>query len=240
MEIFSPPFCFESPNAIARPVMPRDATSLFEDLFSDPAVMRNIEAKLHTSINETKVFIQGVEQSWNTNFIHMWAVEHKTSGRILGLVNLQGKLPRVEIGAMSVQKSNLRNRRAFFDLFLRILDWTIAQPSVHYLYACSDPGSSSEQVIEHFGFKLEAQLPNWESRPNQGLASVPINLYGIARPFKDFVHFLHYSWFKRPEQASMLLSRSLLLPLPEEQKQSAFENVGNAMGPRSTIQGRLI
>ncbi len=212
MEIFSPPACFDSPRAVARPVMARDATKLFEDIFSDPAVMHNIAQKLHTSINETKTYIECCERSWSSHFAHMWVVEHKVTKRIIGLIKLQAELPRVEIGLISAQKPTLQNRYAFFDVFLRILDWTIAQPSVHYLYAYSDPGSQSAHTAKHCGFKLEACLQNWDSRPNQGLASVPIHLYGIPRPFTNLVHFLHYTWFKKPEQASTLLSRSLLPP----------------------------
>ncbi len=220
MEIFSPPVCFDTPHAIARPLMLRDAPRLFTDVLSDPAVMRNIGNKMHTSIDDTKKYIECCERGWNSHFMHMWVVEHKTSGRILGLIKQQAELPRVEVGVISVKNLTLRNRHAFFNMLAHMTDWTITQPCVHYLYVYSDPNSQSAYMAEHCGFQLEARLSNWDSRPNRGLASVPIHLYGVARPFTNLVHFLHYTWFKNSKQASTLLSRSLLPPPLEVPQQS--------------------
>ncbi len=210
MEWFTPPHCFETPDAVARPLMLKDASSLFEDLYGDPAVMRNMADPVHTSIEESKALIRYCMQHWDNHSMHVWGIESKATRRLLGYVKLQAALPRVEFGIVSVQKPHLQRRRIYFDMCLRILDWLIVQPSVHYVYAYSDIDSPSEQFFKHIGFQHEVCLPNWDARPNRGIAAVPIHLYGSARPFTPFVHFLHHTWFRKPEHAHGLHSRYLL------------------------------
>src|SRR5688572_12842556 len=64
-----------------------DAEAIWADYARDPEVSRYMTWRPHTSIEDTRAFLTGVVESWQTGVgERSWAIERREDGRLLGTI----------------------------------------------------------------------------------------------------------------------------------------------------------
>jgi ribosomal-protein-alanine N-acetyltransferase len=182
MSLFRAPELIESDELLLRPPEPRDAQALYDEIFSDEETVRYLTHLRHTSIDETLVFIGMAQRDWETGELPRWVLEDKATGRLTGLIELQPRPPRAEIGVIISRRGGARRRRAGLDVLRKFLKWLIAQPQICRVFACCAVDGNAHSSMERLGFTLEAKMTNYEARPNLGLLASDSYLYAMTRP----------------------------------------------------------
>jgi [ribosomal protein S5]-alanine N-acetyltransferase len=182
MHPFLPPRRIESDDLLLRPLEPRDAQALFDDMLGDPDTTRHLSFARHATLDETLVYIEQAERGWETGELIRWVLEDKASGALSAVIELRPLPPRVELGVMIARRGTARRRRAGLYVLRKLLKWLLVQPPVYRIYACCATDGDAYRSMERLGFTLEAKLINYEPRPNLGLVAADSYLFAMTRP----------------------------------------------------------
>lgn len=182
MEPFVPPRFIETDELLLRPFAQADAPQFFHALFGDPAVTEWLPTPTLESVDDARTLIRKMELGWERGTCFAWALEDKGNGRISAMIEIRPSLPRIEIGVAISMRATHRRRKAGLIALRKLVDWIIAQPDVHRLYACCSPQAKSTPVMEKLGFKLEGRLVNWDARPNAGLDIDDALMFAMTKP----------------------------------------------------------
>jgi Acetyltransferases, including N-acetylases of ribosomal proteins len=111
-----------------------------------------------------------------------------------GVIELQPRPPRAEVGVIISRRGGARRRRAGLDALRKFLEWLIAQPQIYRVFACCAVDGNAYTAMERLGFTLEAKLTNYEHRPNLGLPAGDSYLYAMTRPLAPPHMADTYAW----------------------------------------------
>ena len=179
---FRPPQLIESEEILLRPPSPADAQALFDEMLSDAETTRYLPFPRHTVLEDTLEYIEESRRGWESGSLLRWLLVDKASGNITGLIQLEPRPPRAEIGVIISRQGGSRKRRAGLQVLRKLIKWLLAQPAIYRLYACCATDGPAQSAMERLGFVLEAKLTNYESRPNMGVLAGDSYLYVMTRP----------------------------------------------------------
>ncbi|MBN3800340.1 GNAT family N-acetyltransferase [Burkholderia sp. Ac-20392] len=181
MNAIRPPELIETERLHLRPLTADDACEAFDALFGDPATTLDLPWPIHRSVDETRACIGRLAEGWRSGAFFSWGLFEKRDGRLIGTLEMHGRLPRVEIGLVTSFAPGRVRTRAWSEMLRRFLDWLIAQPGVYRIEAfCSVTGRAAP-FMPKLGFVSEGVVRNYEARPNRGMSAGDSYLFAITR-----------------------------------------------------------
>ncbi|MEN8517388.1 GNAT family N-acetyltransferase [Burkholderia sp. RS02] len=181
MNAIHPPELIETERLHLRPLTADDAREAFDALFGDPATTLDLPWPMHRSVDETRACIGRLAEGWRSGAFFSWGLFEKRDGRLIGTLEMHGRLPRVEIGLVTSFAPGRVRTRAWSEMLRRFLDWLIAQPGVYRIEAfCSVTGRAAP-FMPKLGFVSEGVVHNYEARPNRGMSAGDSYLFAITR-----------------------------------------------------------
>ncbi|QRR07021.1 GNAT family N-acetyltransferase [Burkholderia sp. MS455] len=181
MNAIRPPELIETERLYLRPLTAADAREAFDALFGDPATTLDLPWPMHRSVDETRACIGRLAEGWRSGAFFSWGLFEKRDGRLIGTLEMHGRLPRVEIGLVTSFAPGRVRTRAWSEMLRRFLDWLIAQPGVYRIEAfCSVTGRAAP-FMPKLGFVSEGVVRNYEARPNRGMSAGDSYLFAITR-----------------------------------------------------------
>ncbi|MGC3030008.1 GNAT family N-acetyltransferase [Burkholderia sp. DN3021] len=181
MNAIRPPELIETERLHLRPLTADDAREAFDALFGDPATTLDLPWPMHRSVDETHACIGRLAEGWRSGAFFSWGLFEKRDGRLIGTLEMHGRLPRVEIGLVTSFAPGRVRTRAWSEMLRRFLDWLIAQPGVYRIEAfCSVTGRAAP-FMPKLGFVSEGVVRNYEARPNRGMSAGDSYLFAITR-----------------------------------------------------------
>ncbi|PXX40870.1 MULTISPECIES: GNAT family N-acetyltransferase [Burkholderia] len=181
MNAIRPPELIETERLHLRPLTADDAREAFDALFGDPATTLDLPWPMHRSVDETRACIGRLAEGWRSGAFFSWGLFEKRDGRLIGTLEMHGRLPRVEIGLVTSFAPGRVRTRAWSEMLRRFLDWLIAQPGVYRIEAfCSVTGRAAP-FMPKLGFVSEGVVRNYEARPNRGMSAGDSYLFAITR-----------------------------------------------------------
>ncbi|ABM98885.2 hypothetical protein NW94_22980 [Burkholderia mallei] len=181
MNAFRPPELIETERLRMRPLTEGDAPEAFDALFGDRATTLDLPWPVHRSVDESRASIRRLAEGWRSGAFFSWGLFEKRGGRLIGTLEMHGRLPRVEIGLLTSFAPGRVRTRAWSEMLHRFLGWLIAQPGVYRIEAfCSVTGKAAP-LMPHFGFVCEATVRNYEARPNRGMSAGDSYLFAITK-----------------------------------------------------------
>ncbi|MBN3784538.1 GNAT family N-acetyltransferase [Burkholderia sp. Ac-20345] len=181
MNAIRPPELIETERLHLRPLTADDACEAFDALFGDPATTLDLPWPIHRSADETRACIGRLAEGWRSGAFFSWGLFEKRDGRLIGTLEMHGRLPRVEIGLVTSFAPGRVRTRAWSEMLRRFLDWLIAQPGVYRIEAfCSVTGRAAP-FMPKLGFVSEGVVRNYEARPNRGMSAGDSYLFAITR-----------------------------------------------------------
>ncbi|VWC49292.1 GNAT family N-acetyltransferase [Burkholderia lata] len=181
MNAIRPPELIETERLHLRPLTADDACEAFDALFGDPATTLDLPWPIHRSVDETRACIGRLAEGWRSGAFFSWGLFEKRNGRLIGTLEMHGRLPRVEIGLVTSFAPGRVRTRAWSEMLRRFLDWLIAQPGVYRIEAfCSVTGRAAP-FMPKLGFVSEGVVRNYEARPNRGMSAGDSYLFAITR-----------------------------------------------------------
>ena len=182
MSGFRPPELIETERLYMRPLVDSDANELFNVLFGDPATTLDLSWRTHHHIDESRNSILRLAEGWRNGTYFSWGLFEKKSGQLIGMLEMHGRLPRVEIGLITSLVPGRLRTRAWSEMLHKFLDWLIEQPNVCRIEAfCSVTGKAAP-LMSRMGFVCEGILRNYEARPNRGMSAGDSYLFAITKP----------------------------------------------------------
>jgi len=181
MNAIRPPELIETERLHLRPLTAADAHEAFDALFGDPATTLDLPWPMHRSVDETRACIGRLAEGWRSGAFFSWGLFEKRDGRLIGTLEMHGRLPRVEIGLVTSFAPGRVRTRAWSEMLRRFIDWLIAQPGVYRIEAfCSVTGRAAP-FMPKLGFVSEGVVRNYEARPNRGMSAGDSYLFAITR-----------------------------------------------------------
>jgi ribosomal-protein-alanine N-acetyltransferase len=182
MDIFRFPDVIETDDLLLRAPVPDDAPALFDEMFGDGDMMRDLPMVLHRSVEDSQRFVEESERGWREGTLIRWVLEDKETKRLTAVIELRPQLPRIEVGTIISRHGGARRRRAGLYALRKLLKWLLAQPPVFRIYAYCAIDGKAYSTMERLGFALEATVKNHECRPNRGLPAADSYLFAMTRP----------------------------------------------------------
>ncbi|MCU9953657.1 GNAT family N-acetyltransferase [Burkholderia sp. BKH01] len=181
MNAIRPPELIDTERLHLRPLTADDAREAFDALFGDPATTLDLPWPMHRGVDETRACIGRLAEGWRSGAFFSWGLFEKRDGRLIGTLEMHGRLPRVEIGLVTSFAPGRVRTRAWSEMLRRFLDWLIAQPGVYRIEAfCSVTGRAAP-FMPKLGFVSEGVVRNYEARPNRGMSAGDSYLFAITR-----------------------------------------------------------
>ena len=180
-------FCFfekipmiETKDLLIRPVIMRDANDIFQ-YASDPEVARYVLWNPHRSISETRSFIRYLRGLYRRGLPSSWAVEHRSSGRVIGTIGFMGYSPVHHAAEIGYSFSRLYWNHGYATQALSAVIHVAftSIPSLNRLEAQHDiRNPASGRVMEKSGMKKEGVL---RERLYNKSEFIDVALYSILR-----------------------------------------------------------
>jgi len=164
-----PPTSFATARLVARLPRVDDAPAVFASYASDPEVTRYLSWRPHERVELVAVFLRENISNWEKNAGHLaWLLCLKGTDTPIGSigVTLEGN-GRAMFGYVLAKRFWGRGMAAEALTFL--IDWTLAQPSLHRAWAyCDVENPASVRVMEKAGMVREGVLRRWHVCPTIG------------------------------------------------------------------------
>lgn len=189
METFRPE-PFETERLKLREPRREDAEAIYRAYATDPEVARYMTWRPHTSIDETRTFIEGRIQSWNAARDWDWVIELKETGAVVGCIGVRRDQHEITLGYVLARAHWGKGLmpEAVKAVAFRAFD----DVAIHRVCArCDVDNRPSARVMEKVGMRREGLLRRSLLHPNQSAEPRDGYLYAVARgdrlePIKSF------------------------------------------------------
>ncbi|WP_165190001.1 GNAT family N-acetyltransferase [Caulobacter soli] len=172
---------FHTERLRLRPVRRTDAEEIFRTYASEAAPTRFMPFERHRDIAESVAFAERCEESRKSGAAFPWAVTDKTSGTLMGVLELRLAPPKADFGYIFGEP--FWGRGFAGEAASAVVAWAIAQPEIFRVWATCHPGNAaSAAVLRKAGLSYEATLANWESRPQLDEIAGSSDCYALTRP----------------------------------------------------------
>ena len=177
---FERPPVIETEDLLIRPVFMRDANDIYQ-YTSDPEVARYVLWNPHRSISDTRSFIRYLRSLYRRGLPSSWAVEHRSSGRVIGTIGFMGYSPVHRAAEIGYSFSRLYWNHGYATQALSaVIHYAFtSNPSLNRLEAQHDiRNRASGRVMEKCGMKKEGIL---RERLYNKSEFIDVALYSILR-----------------------------------------------------------
>jgi len=174
-----PPAEFRTPRLRLRRPVADDAPAIFESYARDPEVTRFVSWSVHPNGGVTRKFIEDYcLAGWARGEVFSWLITLAEGGQVVGMIDLRPVAARAEVGYVLAR--SCWGRGLATEAARVVVDWAIAQPDVHRVWAVADlENVASQRVLEKAGMVREGVLRRWMLVPSQG--TVPRDVWCFAR-----------------------------------------------------------
>jgi ribosomal-protein-alanine N-acetyltransferase len=174
------PETFQTDRLRLRPVVRPDAEDIFRTYASEASPTRFMHFERHRDIAESVAFAERCESCWKSGSAFPWAVTEKSSGQLLGVLELFLSPPKADFGFIFGEP--FWGHGFATEAASVVVVWAIAQPSILRVWAtCHPSNAASAAVLRKAGLSYEATLANWESRPQLDEVAGPSDCYALTR-----------------------------------------------------------
>jgi RimJ/RimL family protein N-acetyltransferase len=154
----------ETERLVLRPPQRKDADAIFA-FASDPEVTRFLGWPRHTSLDDTRAFLDVSTAEWSQWPVGPLLIESRADGRVLGSTGLSFETPYRAVTGYVVARPYWGN--GFASEALQAVVALASQVGVQRLYAlCHVAHPASARVLERCGFELEGVLRRYLEFPN--------------------------------------------------------------------------
>jgi RimJ/RimL family protein N-acetyltransferase len=174
-----PPAALDTPRLHLRRPVVDDARAIYESYARDPEVTRFVSWSAHPSVAVTGKFVEEYcLAGWKTGEVYSWLITLAAGGDVAGMIDLRPVATRGEVGYVLARR--YWGRGLATEVARAVVEWTIAQPDVHRVWAVAHlENVASQRVLEKVGMAREGVLRRWLSAPSQG--KVPRDVWCLAR-----------------------------------------------------------
>jgi ribosomal-protein-alanine N-acetyltransferase len=136
--------------------------------------------RTHESLSETEAFAARCVDCWKAGTAFPWAVVSKSTGKLLGCIELRVSPPKADFGYIFAEAA--WGQGFGTEAAATVVNWAIAQPQIFRVWAtCHPKNMASVRVLEKAGLLYEATLANWEARPQRDESAGPSAVYAITK-----------------------------------------------------------
>lgn len=163
-----------------RPVEAADAQAIFDTYASCEAATRFMPFERHRQLSESLDFAERCARCWQDGSAYPWAITHATSGQFIGVIEIRLSPPTADFGYIIGEA--FWGKGYTTEAARAVVDWARTLPDIHRIWAtCHPDNHASAAVLRKAGLSFEAELPNWESRPQLGEVAGPSLLFSWQR-----------------------------------------------------------
>lgn len=178
-----PPEHFETNRLRLRPIQENDALAVFEAWAASPLATHYMNFRRHESFSATEAFAARCVVCWQAGTAFPWAVVAKSTGNLLGCIELRVSPPKADFGYIFSETA--WGQGFGTEAAAAVVNWAIAQPQIFRVWAtCHPDNMASVRVLEKAGLSYEATLANWEARPQIDESAGPSAVYAITKSAK--------------------------------------------------------
>ncbi|MGI9175282.1 MAG: GNAT family N-acetyltransferase [Rhodothermales bacterium] len=161
----SPPSVVETKRLRLRPPVVEDADFVYGEYAQDEAVGRYMMWPRHTDVAQTRRFLERCEAVWAAQSAFPWLMERREDGKPLGMVEMQIKDFRVNIGYVLAKA--YWGHGYMTEAVAALRDWALDQPEIYRFWSfCDVENKASARVMEKVGMQREGILRRWVLHPN--------------------------------------------------------------------------
>ncbi|MFG1691558.1 GNAT family N-acetyltransferase [Gemmatimonadota bacterium] len=151
---------------LRRPV-PEDAESIFTEYAQDPDVTRYLSWVPHTSIDETRAFLQWCEDSWSEGSRYPWVISLLDDDAAVGMIELRPDDPRDSVGFVLTRE--LWDQGYVTEALRAVLHLACGDIGMERVGACCHIANrASARVMEKAGMKQVSRGECSGMYPNAG------------------------------------------------------------------------
>jgi [ribosomal protein S5]-alanine N-acetyltransferase len=173
------PEALETERLQLRPVALSDAEDIF-GYASAVAPTRFMTFKRHQQMAESLAFTHRCEVCWQSASAFPWAVVQRSSGLLIGVLELRLSPPKADFGYIFAER--YWGKGFATEAASAAVAWAIAQPAILRVWAtCHPANAASAAVLRKAGLSYEATLANWEARPQLHELAGPSDCYALIR-----------------------------------------------------------
>ncbi len=176
-----PPTHLETARLKLRPVALTDASELFRVYASRELPTRFMPFTRHQGVEDSHAFAQRCVDAWTLGSAFPWAVTHKETGHLMGVVELRLAPPKADFGFIlgeAYWRQGIATEAA-----RAVVNWAKAQRSIFRVWAtCHPANAASAAVLMKAGLSFEAAPLNWEARPQLQEKAGTSHCYALVKP----------------------------------------------------------
>ena len=176
-----PPTYMETARLGMRPVALTDASEIFRVYASRELPTRFMPFMRHQGVEDSHAFAQRCVDAWTLGSAFPWAVTHKETWHLMGVIELRLQPPKADFGFIlgeAYWRQGIATEAA-----RAVVDWAKAQRSIFRVWAtCHPENVASAAVLRKAGLSFEAALTNWEARPQLKEKAGTSHCYALSKP----------------------------------------------------------
>jgi [ribosomal protein S5]-alanine N-acetyltransferase len=174
-----PPEALETERLILRRFVMEDAEAVFERYAQDAEVTRFMTWRPHKSLDETREYRRQADARWESGRDFRWAVTTPEDG-LIGAIALRVNGFKANLGYVIARP--WWNRGFATEATRAVVDWTMAQPAIHRVWAvCDVDNGASARVLEKAGMQFEGILHRWIIHPQLGDTPRDCRCYAVVK-----------------------------------------------------------
>jgi RimJ/RimL family protein N-acetyltransferase len=155
----------ETKRLSLRPPLLEDAELIFNSYAQDPDVLKYLLWRPHTSVTDTRSFLQFCQNCWDQGTAFPYIITQKESGQLLGMVEVRVEKDSANLGYVLAKEH--WGQGFMVEALQPIIAWAIAQDGISKVWAtCDVENLASARVLEKSGMKREEILPKHSLHPN--------------------------------------------------------------------------
>ena len=163
-----------------RPVALTDASEIFRVYASRELPTRFVPFTRHQGVEDSHAFAQRCVDAWTLGSAFPWAVTHKETGHLMGVIELRLTPPKADFGFIlgeAYWRQGIATEAA-----RAVVEWAKAQRSIFRVWAtCHPENAASSAVLMKAGLSFEAALSNWEARPQLQEKAGTSHCYALSK-----------------------------------------------------------
>jgi len=159
------PETIETSRLILRKPRLEDAREMFEAYASDPEVTRYLTWLTHTSVEQTRDYLQRAIAGWEKSDTFTWVITLKPACELIGSIDI-----RLEANANIgyVLSRRFWNRGYMTEAVEALIRWALTRDDIFRAWAvCDVENLASVRVLEKAGMEREGILRRWIVLPNR-------------------------------------------------------------------------
>jgi len=163
--MMKPPETLETERLYLRKPVMVDATPIFEQYAQDRDVTRFLTWKPHSSLEDTKKFLQRCIRVWKEGTSFPWAIIRKSDNQLIGMIEIvsmdfSGALVGFVLAKPYWGKGYMK------EALQKIIQWCLTQEYLFRVWAfCDVDNKASARVMKKAGMKKEGILRRWITLP---------------------------------------------------------------------------